>query len=764
MDNETFDDIEKCKKNIRYVKQEIKSVYPIITNEKDLQNIEINEFDNNEIKINKNKLDYNVIYDKFNSEVYRFFNKNSIETTLNYLFYELNNGIYVEIKNNKVSKFLPFNNMRFKNNWGDIIKLDSKYNSTKDYFNVKNKLFPYRQSEKYSVYNKTEWSATDCLIFTEKGKGKPYINDSYWVQLKNLLKETCKNRDIPDIVFFINKKDLPYLKKNRTHPYESIVGKNHRIDIGKYYYFSPILSQSTRDDYADIPIPSSDEWEFITQQYFINGCSNNYIKTNEPKWDDKINTAFFRGGATGCGIDVYTNPRLNITKINNDWKNNSEYNENNKIDKIPFLDAGVIKFSNRNRAVNGTLKFQNVRELKNKGVVPVNYVDHEKQSKYKYIIYIEGNSAAYRLSYMLSKNSVILKVESKYKLWFEHLLIAYEHYVPIKEDLSDLADVIKWCKLNDKKCKKIASNANAFCKKHFNRDYIYDYMQNIFINISNRQISNKQINIDFYKYKKERKIMDKKYISVDWKDTDPKIKTAIIVPYRDNKLQDRKKQLDIFIDFWESKKDLLKKYTFKIFISEQSNDNRKFNRGQLLNLGFLAAEKEGFNNFIFHDVDLLPSDDLLPYYFYNTELPLHIGNLGKKYSFFTFFGGITGFPLKLLHKINGFPNQLWGWGGEDDIIYNRCAILANVKNILIPNKGAIKELYHVDSTSIKSLNMNDNIKRKLVMDDLNNTFNDGISNLKISDILKSKTLQSKLFEKYIFGLKLNYLQSQKIDK
>ena len=26
MDNETFDDIEKCKKNIRYVKQEIKSV------------------------------------------------------------------------------------------------------------------------------------------------------------------------------------------------------------------------------------------------------------------------------------------------------------------------------------------------------------------------------------------------------------------------------------------------------------------------------------------------------------------------------------------------------------------------------------------------------------------------------------------------------------------------------------------------------------------------------------------------------------------
>ena len=151
-----------------------------------------------------------------------------------------------------------------------------------------------------------------------------------------------------------------------------------------------------------------------------------------------------------------------------------------------------------------------MRELENKGVKKLDYVDHEKQVKYKYIIYIEGNSAAYRLASILSRNSLILKVESKYKLWFEHLLIPYEHYVPVKADLSDLADVIKWCKLNDSMCEDIVKNANKFCEKHFSKDYIFDYMQNIFKKISNKQFSHNENNKRYILYKKNRKIIEKK--------------------------------------------------------------------------------------------------------------------------------------------------------------------------------------------------------------------------------------------------------------
>lgn len=36
-----------------------------------------------------------------------------------------------------------------------------------------------------------------------------------------------------------------------------------------------------------------------------------------------------------------------------------------------------------------------------------------------------------------------------------------------------------------------------------------------------------------------------------------------------------------------------------------------------------------------------------------------------------YFGGVSGLSKKQFLKINGFPNEYWGWGGEDDDIYNR---------------------------------------------------------------------------------------------
>jgi predicted glycosyltransferase involved in capsule biosynthesis len=38
----------------------------------------------------------------------------------------------------------------------------------------------------------------------------------------------------------------------------------------------------------------------------------------------------------------------------------------------------------------------------------------------------------------------------------------------------------------------------------------------------------------------------------------------------------------------------------------------------------------------------------------------------------TYFGGVTLFDKESFKKINGFSNQYWGYGGEDDDLYLRC--------------------------------------------------------------------------------------------
>lgn len=102
--------------------------------------------------------------------------------------------------------------------------------------------------------------------------------------------------------------------------------------------------------------------------------------------------------------------------------------------------------------------------------------------------------------------------------------------------------------------------------------------------------------------------------------------------------------------------------TFKIYIIEQSNDGRKFNRGKLLNIGFDIAQKDGCKVFVLHDVDLLPSSDLLSSYVtIPTTSPVHIARVWGRYNKNpNYFGGIVAFSGEMFERINGFPNTFWG--------------------------------------------------------------------------------------------------------
>ena len=109
---------------------------------------------------------------------------------------------------------------------------------------------------------------------------------------------------------------------------------------------------------------------------------------------------------------------------------------------------------------------------------------------------------------------------------------------------------------------------------------------------------------------------------------------------------------------------------------EQSQDGKKFNRGKLLNIGAELAVKQGLEWFYLHDVDLIPNEDLAKWAYSSTtftyEKPLHLGALWKsKYQFGNFSGGVLFIHKKDFFGANGYPNEMWGWGGEDDVLKER---------------------------------------------------------------------------------------------
>ena len=103
-----------------------------------------------------------------------------------------------------------------------------------------------------------------------------------------------------------------------------------------------------------------------------------------------------------------------------------------------------------------------------------------EQSKYKYLVYVDGHCAACRYGFMMRLGSVIIKVLPRQvadRMWYFPILKEYEDHVPVKLDLSDLEEKIQWCRDHDEECKKIGQNAMKFYEKYVARDALLDYVQ-----------------------------------------------------------------------------------------------------------------------------------------------------------------------------------------------------------------------------------------------------------------------------------------------
>ncbi|XP_032432832.1 beta-1,4-galactosyltransferase 4 [Xiphophorus hellerii] len=107
---------------------------------------------------------------------------------------------------------------------------------------------------------------------------------------------------------------------------------------------------------------------------------------------------------------------------------------------------------------------------------------------------------------------------------------------------------------------------------------------------------------------------------------------------------------------------------YAIYVIHQAGD-ATFNRAKLLNVGYLEAIKDfSWECFIFHDVDLVPENDHNLYICDQQPRHLVVGRnvTGYKLRYKGYFGGVTAMTKDQFFQVNGFSNNYWGWGGEDD--------------------------------------------------------------------------------------------------
>ena len=172
---------------------------------------------------------------------------------------------------------------------------------------------------------------------------------------------------------------------------------------------------------------------------------------------------------------------------------------------------------------------------------------------------------------------------------------------------------------------------------------------------------------------------------------------VFIVPYRNRAGHLRK--------FRESILEYLKDQDYELIVVEQ-NDDLPFNRGKLLNIGFQQAIRQQCDYVVFHDVDMLPINVDYSY----TDVPIHLATNftnSDREIFDTYFGGVTMFPIDLFKKVNGYSNEYWGWGFEDDDLLLRLTeknVYSEFKIHEVPKESTAGLYLHGDDSFVECPN------------------------------------------------------------
>ena len=147
------------------------------------------------------------------------------------------------------------------------------------------------------------------------------------------------------------------------------------------------------------------------------------------------------------------------------------------------------------------------------------------------------------------------------------------------------------------------------------------------------------------------------------------MKLGVCVPYRNRELH-----LNEFVP-------KVSKYLknqgidFHMYFGHQVDD-KLFNRGAMKNVAAKHAFEDGCDYIVWHDIDMIPVENGGADYTFPKKAPRHIATqisqMDWQLKYHEYFGGAVLFSKEQVEVTNGYSNDYWDWGMEDDDLFWRC--------------------------------------------------------------------------------------------
>lgn len=183
------------------------------------------------------------------------------------------------------------------------------------------------------------------------------------------------------------------------------------------------------------------------------------------------------------------------------------------------------------------------------------------------------------------------------------------------------------------------------------------------------------------------------------------MKLGVCVPYRNRELH--------LNEFIPKVGKYLKEQgiNFQMYFCHQVDD-KLFNRGATKNIAAKHAFEDGCDYIVWHDIDMIPEEGAD--YSYPKNAPRHIATrisqMDYQLKYHEYFGGAVLFTKEQVEATNGYSNNYWDWGMEDDDLFWRCHKEGLTADSYLTKNHTQKFISYNGSNSYSKINFNRNLR------------------------------------------------------